>query len=461
MMIKKIFLSIFIPVFGIPITLSMPVFAQSKLDADLRQIGILTEVIHQIQEEYVDQDQTSTEQLVQSAIDGMLSSLDRYSVFLDPKEAQEFNNQSNGAFQGLGIHIDFVDNWLTVIEPMPGTPAAEAGMIGGDRILEIDAVSTKGLGYESASKMLQGEIGTPVTLLIKRRGEPELITKTLVRSQINTHAVEAHEKKMLDATTGYIRFRDFTQNAAAELEQSIRELQGLGMRSLIFDLRDNVGGMFDVAVDVCDLFLDEGKDIVFQKDRLGRITTYQSKKPSTGNFLLAVVVNEYSASASEIVAGCLQDYKRGILVGPAGHKTFGKGKVQTLIELAKLPGAAIKLTTAKYLTPNGRSIDDEEGLTPDIQVPVTDLQRIQIRREGKLGFVPPHLLHTNPKNMTNTAFKEESVSGDPNAEPEKDDLYDKNELYDIELYTAYQVLKGAEVFQSGGQNQYSRANPWN
>lgn len=438
---------------GMCILTSPSVFAQNKLDDDLRHISFLAEVLTIIQEEYVDSNKVSTDLLIRGAVNGMLSSLDRYSVYFDPNEAQEFSDQTNGSFKGLGIQVDFVDNRLTIIEPMPGTPAAKAGIIGGDKIIEIDGKPTKGIGYEAASSMLEGEIGTPVTLLISREGEPELLTKTIIRSQITTHSVESFETKMLDATTGYVRLRNFTPEAAKELDHNINELKILGMRSLVLDLRDNVGGMFDVAVEVCDLFIDSNMDqiLVKQRDQNGRITPYLSTKPSNGKFLLAVLVNEYTASSSEIVAGCLQDHKRAILVGPAGHKTFGKGSVQSLIELTKLPGAAIKLTTAKYITPNGRVIDDIGGLSPNIQVPVTDEQRIQIRRSNALGYIPESLLQSKAPMMSNQAGMDQ-----PSGNREE-----QEEIYDIELSTAYQFLKGAELLQFSGQNQYSFAYPRN
>lgn len=451
----KRIINIFLIIFGIITISSQPVFAQNKLDDDLRQISFLAEVITIIQQEYVDGGKVSTDLLIRGAVNGMLSSLDRYSVYFDPNEAQEFNDQTNGSFKGLGIQVDFIKNWLTIIEPMPGSPAFEAGIIGGDRIIEIDGQSTKGISYEAASKLLQGEIGTPVTLLIARENEPELLTKTIVRSQIVTHSVESAETKMLDATTGYVRLRTFTPEAAIELESNINELKIQGMRSLILDLRDNVGGMFDVAVDICDLFIDANANqlLVQQRDQNNNETSYYSKKPSNGNYLLVVLVNEFTASSSEIVAGCLQDHERGILVGPAGHKTFGKGSVQSLIELTQLPGAALKLTTAKYVTPKGRVIDDIKGLTPDIQVPITDEQRNQIRQHNALGNIPEQFLQSKPP-MVQISNTIEDQSNEKNGTSQV-------EVYDIELLSAYQFLKGAEILHFGGQNQYSFAYPRN
>ncbi len=425
---------------------------ERSFDEELRHIGILSEILIQIQDEYVNEDKTSTEQLIQGAIDGMLSSLDRYSVFLSPQEAKTFSEQTEGSFQGLGIQVDFVDGWLTVIEPIPGTPAAEAGLIGGDRIVEIDGQPTKDIGFEKASLLLQGEIGTEVMLLIARHGEPSLLSFTLTRARIETLAVEPGEQKMLDDRIGYIRLRNFTQDAAVELEQSIRALQNQGMQSLIFDLRDNVGGIFDVAVDICDLFFSEGVVVVSQKDRNGRITTYETQKPHTGTFLLAVLVNDFTASSSEIVAGCLQDHRRAVLVGPAGQKTFGKGSVQSLIELVKLPGAALKITTAKYYTPHGRSIDDIQGLTPDIQVPVTESQRVAMRSQNKMGYVPSKFLNAKQKPMpiSPPSFVEENEENDP-----------QQDVFDMELYYAFITLKGAGIFQSGGRDPYNFVYPRN
>ena len=449
--------AVFLVLTGVP-TVGVPA---DDLDKSLKQFRILIEILDKIQQEYVDPTKTSTEDLLNGAIHGMVSSLDHYSVYMNKDESKEFNEQTSGTFSGLGIQIDIVDGWLTVIEPLPETPAAKAGIIGGDRIIEINGESTKGISIFDAQKQLKGDPGSKVSLTIARAGEADLLTVEITRAVIHTFSIDDGEKKLLDSTIGYIRLRDFTKEAATELESAIRDLESRGMTGLILDLRDNVGGLLDVAVSICDLFIPEKEVLVSHRDQKNRVKTYYAEREPIGHFLLAVLVNEYSASASEIVAGCIQDHHRGVLVGPMGHKTFGKGSVQTLIDLKTLSGASLKITTAKYYTPAGRSIDDEKGLTPDLFAPVTDEQRQDIRRAGKIGFIPPRLLANSqkpgveqtanlPTSATEVFQSDKGESGDS-----------EDELYDVELYTAYQCIKGAEALRIGSPNQYSLVHPGN
>ncbi len=446
------------------------VMAIDDFDEGMRKIKLLASVLAKIQEQYVDEDKVKTEELINGAIHGMLATLDRYSVYMEPTEASEFNDQTQGQFGGLGIQIDVVDGWLTVIEPLPGTPAAEAGLTSSDRIVEIEGESTKGISIYNAIKKLKGEPGTQVTITVARQGETELFQRTITRSIINTTAVEEDEIRMLDDHIGYVRLRDFTRDAGEELEEGVRRLQNEGMDALIIDLRDNVGGLLDVAVKICDLFVDKGEVIVSHRknrtDYKEPPRVYRAQREPIGEFLVALLVNEFSASASEIVAGCIQDHGRGVIIGPAGHRTFGKGSVQTLIEAPELQGGALKLTTAKYYTPSGRSISDEKGLLPDVFAQVDDEQRLAIRRAGKVGVLPDNISGDKPEEAEEPAETEE---------PEKpitvDDVFNphgdsevaeaQDELYDIELFTAYQCLKGASVLNPNSNRRYSLANPRN
>ncbi len=445
---------------GTGIGVQRSVLAYEDIDEYMKKMKVLTKVLVTIQKNYVDSDKTKTEDLVKGAIHGMVSSLDRYSVFLEVDEAKEFDDQTEGSFGGLGIQIKVIDGWLTVLEPLPDTPASKAQLLSGDRIVEIEGVSMRGISIEKAIKQLKGEPDTQVTISIARKGETELIKKTLTRAIINVSAVPNDEQIMLDSSIGYIRLRDFTRDASEELEKAIRKLEDEGMRGLVLDLRDNVGGLLDVAVSICDLFLEKDKIIVSQKDCNDFETTYYSKKKPVSNFALAVLVNEYSASASEIVAGCLQDHKRGIIVGPVGHRTFGKGLVQTVYDLPSLEGARLKITTAKYYTPAGKSIDEQKGLLPDIFAQVTDEQRRAVHLAGKVGYLHP--AQTGKK-------VEEKVEqeADPDKPVTVDEIFEKKEeseqdqVYDIELYTAYQCIKGAVLLQSNKESLYSLANPRN
>lgn len=431
--------------------------ASTDIDEAMKKLRILTSVLLTIQENYVDPDQVSDEELINGAIHGMVETLDRYSVYMEPEEAQEFSDQTQGMFGGLGIQVDLVNGWLTVIEPLPGTPAAEAGLMSGDRIVEIEGSSTKGMSMYDAIKALKGDPGTQITVSVARQGEADLFERTITRAIINTSAVETREAHMLDETTGYIRLRDFTVDAAEELETAIVDLQAQGMQGLIFDLRDNVGGLLDVAVKVCDLFVETDTVIVTHRNNRDIETVYRAESNPVGDFGLVVLVNEFSASASEIVAGCIQDHGRGIIVGPIGHRTFGKGSVQRLIENRNLGGGALKLTTAKYYTPSGRSIEDDKGLLPDVFAQVTDEQRFAIRMADRVGMLPPEMLsgsteEDEPQTGSGAPITVESVFDDMDPQAS-----DEESLYDIELITAFQCLKAAMVLQSIQEERYSLA----
>jgi carboxyl-terminal processing protease len=472
---------------GLGMGVQRSVLAYEDVDEYMRKLKVLTNVLITIQKYYVEPEKAETEKLVKGAIHGMVSSLDRYSVFLEEDEAKEFNDQTQGSFGGLGIQIKMVDGWLTVIEPLPDTPAKRAGLMSGDRIVEIEGKTMQGLSIEKAIKLLKGEPNTQVAISVARKGEKELMKITLTREIIHVSAVPESEQFMLDSTIGYVRLRDFTRDASGEVEAAIRKLQNQGMRGLVFDLRDNVGGLLDVAVSISDLFVEKGKIIVSHKDRNKYETVYYAEREPIGDFLLAVLVNEFSASASEIVAGCIQDQKRGVIVGPAGHKTFGKGSVQTLYELPTMPGASLKMTTAKYYTPSGRSIEDDKGLMPDLFAPVTDEQRRAIIQAGKVGVLLPaqvgkklkenksglEAINEDIQEMEAEPVSDTDVKKTKEKEPESGAIIEnatqpvkpvtveevfkeakKNDadmLYDIELFTAYQCLKGAEVLTASGK----------
>jgi len=422
------------------------VLALDDIDEELKQLEVVIDIMGMIQKDYVNPEKTKTQDLINGAIHGMVSKLDRYSVYMEKDEAKEFNDQTQGSFGGLGIQFDIVDGWLTVIAPLPGTPADKAEVMSGDRIVEIEGESTRSINIDQVTKKLKGEPGTTVHIVIARKGETKLLEKTITRAIINTNAVEKDEKRMLGGSIGYIRLRDFTRDAAEEVESAVRELQQQGMKGLIFDLRYNGGGLLNVAIKICDLFIEPGKVIMSHKDNRGVETKYYAEKKPMGDFLMAVLVNEYSASASEIVAGCIQDQKRGVIVGPVGHKTLGKGSVQTLYDLKQ--GASLKLTTAKYYTPAGHSIEDDHGLTPDVFAQITDDQRDAIRKAEKIGYLLPELVGQKSKEEAPHKISVEEVFQPPKAPNGEDSIYD------IELYAAYQCLKGAEVLLSlnGAQN---------
>ncbi|MEO0004392.1 MAG: S41 family peptidase [candidate division WOR-3 bacterium] len=290
--------------------------------------------------------------LVQEAIKGLLNALDPYSEFLDEKDYKELRIKTEAQFGGIGIHIGMVEDELTVIAPIEGTPAARAGIRAGDRIAEIEGKSTKGFTTEDAVKLLRGEPGTKVKIKIARPGVKELIPFELTRAIINIKAVPY--SGMVTKDIAYIRLADVSRVASKEVRRAMDSLFGLGAKKLIFDLRYNGGGLLQEGKEVADLFLGPGKLIVKTKGRApGTAQDFVAETEDPyGDYPLVVLVNRGSASAAEIVAGALQDWERAVIIGDT---TFGKGSVQTIHQLG--PEIGMKLTTAYWYTPSGRCIN--------------------------------------------------------------------------------------------------------
>jgi len=341
-----------------------PGYAVDKnMDADqelYRKIILFSDALTLVQTDYVDE--VSPEKLVYGALRGMVGGLDEYSEFMDPDDYREMQVETKGEFGGLGVVISMRDDVLTVIAPIDGTPADEAGVKAGDKIVKIDDEITKGFGLRDAVKKLRGKPKTKVKLTIFREGEDELIDFTITRSIIKLKSIKKSE--ILKDGIAYIKLIEFTEKASREIESNLVSLKKKGMKALILDLRNNPGGLLDASHEVADKFLKKGTIIVSIKGRSpkqNKIFRARNKKKFL-DFPMVVLVNKGSASASEIVAGAIQDNKRGIILGT---KTFGKGSVQTIIPLKD--GSAVRLTTAAYYTPSGRSIKDE-GIMPDIEI---------------------------------------------------------------------------------------------
>jgi len=304
---------------------------------------------------------------------GMLNTLDPHSEFMEPDKYKELQNDTQGNFGGLGIVVSVKDNFVTVVAPMEDTPGFKAGILSGDRIVKIDGKTTEKMNLQDAVKNLRGDPGTEVNLTILRPSSGQLKDYRLTRSVINVDMVKDINSKKLfplgENKIGYIRLVQFGEKTSDDLEAALRKLKGQGMQGLVLDLRWNPGGLLDQAVDVCEKFLPRGELVVTTE---GRNRAQDSTRKASGrgdelhNMPIVVLVNLGSASASEIVAGCLQDLKRAIILG---EKTFGKGSVQSILPMSD--GSALRLTTAKYYTPSHKVIH-EEGITPDILVPVTD-----------------------------------------------------------------------------------------
>lgn len=329
-------------------------------DEIYRKLELFSDALVIVHEEYVDEPKIND--LVNGALQGMLSSLDSYSEYLDPEKYLDLKTDTEGKFGGLGIEIAIKDGVLTVITPIEDTPAWDAGVKAGDRIVKINGGLTKNISIGDAVKQLRGETGTEVNITVLREGALKLLEFKIVRAIIKIKDIK--DPLILEDNIGYLRLVEFRENTSVDLSQTLTELKDKGMDSLILDLRNNPGGLLDVAVKVADKFLPADKMIVYTK---GRIESQNMEFKSQGadgytDIPMVVLVNEGSASGSEIVAGALQDYKRAVLVG---QKTFGKGLVQSVLPLAD--GSAVKITTSRYYTPLGRMINDK-GIMPDIEV---------------------------------------------------------------------------------------------
>jgi carboxyl-terminal processing protease len=324
------------------------------------KLKIFGDVLSAVQTSYVEE--PDMDQLVEGAIKGMLQNLDPHSSYLTPDMLKQVEVETKGVFGGLGIEIGIKDGILTIIAPIEDTPADRAGLLAGDKIVKIEDDPTKDMTVMDAVKRLRGEPGTKVKIWVAREGVRELLPYTITRDIIKIRSVKT---KDLGDGIGYVKLLQFQQDSTAELENAIRERKKgkEGVRGLVLDLRNNPGGLLDQAVKVADKFIGSGL-IVYTDGRLeAQKYKYSAHKEGTyGDFPMVVLVNAGSASASEIVAGALQDHGRAIILGT---RTFGKGSVQTILPLED--GSALRLTTARYYTPNGRSIQ-AKGIEPDIIV---------------------------------------------------------------------------------------------
>jgi carboxyl-terminal processing protease len=361
----------------------------AEKDAAYPSLELFSYVMEKVRKDYVDGQKLTYQDLVYAALKGMISTLDPHSEFMEPEKYKELQNDTQGAFGGLGIVIAMKDNYITVIAPMEDSPGFRAGILSGDRIVKIDGKSTEKLSLPDAVKYLRGEPGTDVQITVLRPSSNSMKDYKLTRAVINIDMVKdingKKEFPLGDNKIGYVRLVQFGEKTSADLEAALKKLNKQGMQALILDLRWNPGGLLEQAVDVCEKFLPKGELVVTTE---GRNPSQNSVRRAMGrgdelhNMPMVVLVNLGSASASEIVAGCLQDLKRAIVLG---EKTFGKGSVQSIIPLAPLPDgvSALRLTTAKYYTPSHKVIH-EEGITPDIVVPMSEEQE----REAQLKLTP-------------------------------------------------------------------------
>lgn len=396
------------------------VSAQSNYE-DLR---LFTEVMTMIKKNYVDE--VKTKDLVTGAVKGMLSSLDPHSGYMTPEQFKEFQADTKGEFGGLGIQIALKDGVITVIAPIEDTPAYRAGLKAGDRIMKIAGESTKDLSIHDAVARMRGPKGKSVTLTIARDGWKETRDFTITRDIIKIRSVKS---KMIRDDVGYVKLTQFQETTASDMAKALAELQKKGMKSLVLDLRNNPGGLLNAAVEVSEQFLPAKKLVVYIKGRTGEKLEYftDSDFKVYEQMPIVVLVNQGSASASEIVAGAMKDWNRAVVLGV---QTFGKGSVQSLVPLSD--GSGLRLTTAKYYTPKGTSIQSV-GIKPDIVVKLEP-------KEGKeIPVVRERDLERHLKNE-----KHEPVQKEKNDEKA---VYEVEEKDDTQLLRAIDILKTWKVIE--------------
>jgi len=420
-------------ILGITLAIGQGVFADKSAGKaasalPLDELRSFTEVFARIKKDYVEE--VSDKTLLENAIRGMLSGLDPHSSYLDPDHFKELQVGTSGEFGGLGIEVGMEDGFVKVISPIDDTPAERAGVKAGDLVVRLDEKPVKGMTLHDAVKIMRGKVGTDIVLTIIREGEEKPLNITITRDTIKVKSVRTRN---LGDGFGYLRISQFQARTGENLAEAIKKLEKENdgkLKGMVLDLRNNPGGVLNAAVDVSDAFLETGLIVYTQ----GRIADSEMKFNATPRRLLdgaplVVLVNGGSASASEIVAGALQDHKRAVIVGT---RTFGKGSVQTILPLNEK--TALKLTTARYYTPSGRSIQ-AEGVTPDIvlePLKITKLESLGARvKEADLSG---HLDNGNGKS------KDDKKGAQKKDEPELS-LAQR----DYQLFEALNVLKGMSI----------------
>jgi carboxyl-terminal processing protease len=420
--------------------------------SDYESIELFTDVMAIVKKSYVED--VDTKKLIYGAINGMLSSLDPHSSFMPPDTYKEMKIDTKGAFGGLGIEISIKDGVLTVISPIEDTPAFKAGIKSGDMILKIDDKFTKDLNINDAVKRMRGQKGSKVVLTIMREGFDKPKEYSLVRDIIQVKSVRFH---LMDDGYGYLRIAQFQEKTDDDMLKALKIMKEENkgeLKGLVLDMRNDPGGLLDQAVKVADHFVPEGQMIVYtegrEKDSKMQFTAKKGNKEP--GYPIVVVINGGSASASEIVAGALQDHKRAIILGT---QSFGKGSVQTIIPLSDDSG--LRLTTARYYTPKGRSIQ-AKGITPDIVVEAVELPKTTGKKDSM------HLREKDLENHFETEEKTKTDAADVKKEEKKVDKKEEKtekipQKLEESLKTDYQVLraldllKGWELIKSMGNEK--------
>lgn len=410
-------------------------------DIPLDELKNFANVFERIRSGYVEE--VDDETLFGYAISGMLNALDPHSVYLQPEDFNELQESTSGKFGGLGIEVSQQDGVILVVSPIDDTPAQKAGIKSGDLIVSLDGQSVMGMSLSEAIDMMRGEPGSKISLEIRRQGENELLNFDIIRAEIKVTSVRS---EMLSDDIGYIRITQFQEHTGAELNKILANWKNLSaIKGLVLDLRNNPGGVLEAAVQVSDAFIDDGL-IVYTEGRLAssEFEFKASPKTAAGDLPVVVLINGGSASASEIVAGALQDHQRAVLVGT---RSFGKGSVQSILPLAG--DKAVKLTTARYFTPNGRSIQ-ATGIEPDILVEQSDVTPREAPRRIKEADLKGHLNNDNAedKKTAKTTDQPKPLGEQVNTPPSRDELLKR----DFQLYEAHTLLRGLTILSSRQAN---------
>lgn len=425
------FLGIFIATCG-------TVFADKQKQASNNNVPALpyeelrafSEIFGRVKTDYVEA--VSDKKLLEDAIRGMLAGLDPHSAYLDTEEFKELQESTTGEFGGLGIEVTMENGFVKVVSPIDDTPAQKAGVKAGDLIVKLNEKPVKGMSLGDAVKIMRGEPGKPVNLTIIREGEESPLKIVVVRAVIKVKSVKT---KLLEAGYGYLRISSFQSGSSQAVIDGVAQLKKenkIPLKGLVLDLRNNPGGLLNAAVEISDSFLQKGL-IVYTEGRIknSEMRFNASAGDIIGGVPLVVLINSGSASASEIVAGALQDQKRAVIMG---EKSFGKGSVQTILPTSN--GGAVKLTTARYYTPSGRSIQ-AEGITPDVALAAVKLSAMEA---SKFNPVKEADLSGHLQNGTKVAKETKEMTG---SETDKDVL----DVSDYALHEALTLLKGMSILK--------------
>lgn len=400
---------------GVGFSLYTTLAATTEDDSPMQSLELFSYVLERVRRDYVDGQDVTYKELVHAALRGMVSTLDPHSEFLGTDRYQDLMDDTQGAFGGIGVVVSMREGRLTVVSPMAGSPGFEAGILTGDIIVAIEGRSTDRMSLQDAVKDLRGEVDTEVTMTTLRPSTGETTDHTLTREVIKVDVVKdikgTKDFELSEDKIGYVSIAQFNEKTGVELGQALSKLDDQGMQALILDLRWNPGGLLDQAVEVCEFFLPRGDLVVTTEGRSfaqnreqragGRGVRFADKR----KLPMVVLVNPDSASASEIVAGCLQDYDRAVVIG---ERTFGKGSVQSILPMKD--GSALRLTTAKYYTPSHKVIH-EQGIEPDITVEMS----IEMDRDIRLRRTPGGMETLSEKDQERAA-----ASTDPQYDRAKD-----------------------------------------